>query len=137
MTWVPASFQVLRKEGTQTVDGFVQGGLGLWLHPGGDRKYCYWSVTHLNSGLAVLYIERRRRDLFENAEPLELAQQVYDLCDWDAFSDPTGWQNVDPELRAKVAQLIVRTDTPFCNGLGAWTEEHRPAMREIAEARRS
>ena len=86
------------------VDGVTRAGLGLRLvvpaSPKG-RRPAIWSLTHLNSGHRIATLHG------DAAAVRQVADAVAELGDW-TFGGLDGWRNVDPELPARLGQLVER-----------------------------
>lgn len=106
MSWEPARYQVAGPNGQPyQVAGYTYRGLGLHLviepSPKG-RRPGLWTLTHLNSGHRVALAQGNVPTAFA------AAAAVAELGDWD-FDGVAGWRNRDPELPARLVDLVRRT----------------------------
>lgn len=106
MAWEKATFDAAFSEDVAEVQGHVYAGLGLF--PVGNaaddpigQLYlpCEWSLTHLASGHLICRLIGTRVEVYS------MANRVAALAEWDAFTAPDGWKNVEPSLGEKIGRL--------------------------------
>lgn len=122
--WRYDSFSVLIRTphgiAAKVRDGYTEAGLCIahsgWGEP---RSETQWTLYHWGSGTPLLGL----RGMVANVLPF--AWDVSRLTDWTAFSLPSGWQQTDPDLDARLRALIAAAPP----GLVAWTPDNPPEPR--------
>ena len=99
--WAPSGFFIATTIGPLTVQGYVWRGLGLhnsgW---GAPRTKTKWTLTHLGSGALLGKFTGDVSAVFP------IAAKIAQCGDFTLFDLPDGWQQTDPALREKVAEIM-------------------------------
>lgn len=99
--WTRGAVTCALASGPVQKPGFTYRGLGLVVDPANpDRRYDRWTVIHLGSGHEVCSLRRV-------PGVIDLATTIADLGDW-TFSGLKGWENMSPDLPAKLRALRAR-----------------------------
>ena len=133
MTWPAGSFLIALSSGPELVKGYTYRGLGLHVVSRGSpkgRRPPTWALTHLGSGHSVMQIKGRANVAFL------VATEVAESGDWD-FDGLDGWKNRDPELPAKLKEIMSRHANTSRSRLGSLDDVSRKIAAQIAMARAS
>jgi len=91
--WVFGKFKIADADaGVTEMNGLTCGELGLY-----QRSDC-WSITHLNTGHAIFFLEAPL------ATVIECADEIAALGDW-SFAGLFGWRDMNPELGRRVGKI--------------------------------
>jgi hypothetical protein len=93
--WKKETIWIATTRGPLQRDAITYRGVGLFYDPP------FWSVTHINSGLAIRRL-RCRKD-----EALRHAKAIAELTDWGAFTMPDNWMQTDPGLMERLKRLAL------------------------------
>lgn len=84
--WTRAAFDLgIPPADIQACEGFIYNGLGLH-----ERRAGQWTLTHLNSGHAALYIGDED-DLVNAVDAFDIAADAAEAVDW-TFKGLAGWK---------------------------------------------
>jgi hypothetical protein len=112
--------------GVDERDGYTYRGLGLFVHA--HQEVPVWSLTHLNSGLAVHWMKGKLRFVSP------VAAEYAELTDWTLFTLFDGWKQTDPDLKGKVRALRKKHGAMILPGLSHVAGDN-DAARLIARTR--
>jgi hypothetical protein len=115
--------------GPDKVSGAVYRGLGMRMQIKGSpkgRRPPTFAVWHLGTGHRV----RNITAVEELAS--QIATELAELTDWEAFDSLLGWQNTDPDLPNKVRSVDAKYPGKTVGGGG---RSNQPVAMQIAMSR--
>lgn len=129
--WKPEDFEVAWGSGAGAVAGYTYRGLGLHVainpSPKGKRP-TRWTLTHLNTGHRIGYLDGDVRTAFP------VATDIAEAGDWD-FLSFEGWKDRFPDAKERLAEIQERHPKVFTWKQGDGGGNNREIAQQIASNR--
>lgn len=95
--WKPEDVLRATSAGARWAEGWTYRHLGLY-----ENTLDEWCVLHLNSGLAVAWVDGGKRTAFK------FGAELAECADW-SFAAMGEWKHSDPDIPLKVQGIIARS----------------------------